>query len=70
MHAMTAAHKTLPLASYVKIRNLDNGREALVRVNDRGPFKSNRIIDVSYAAAVKLGMILKGIAHVEISYIG
>ena len=70
MHAMTAAHKTLPLSSYVKIKNLDNGKEAVVRVNDRGPFGHNRLIDVSYAAATKLGMLPKGIARVEIQSLG
>ncbi len=66
MYAMTAAHKTLPLPSYVKVTNLDNGRTVVLRVNDRGPFHSNRIIDLSYAAAVKLGMIGKGTAAVEV----
>jgi len=66
MYAMTAAHKTLPLPSYVRVTNLDNGRIVVLRVNDRGPFHSNRIIDLSYAAAVKLGMIDKGTAAVEV----
>ncbi len=66
MYAMTAAHKTLPLPSYVRVKNLDNGRVAVVRVNDRGPFRHDRIIDLSYAAAVKLGLLPKGTAHVEI----
>ena len=56
MYALTAAHKTLPLPSYVKVKNLNNGREAIVKVNDRGPFHANRIIDLSYAAASKLGI--------------
>ncbi|MBT8122679.1 MAG: septal ring lytic transglycosylase RlpA family protein [Gammaproteobacteria bacterium] len=66
MYAMTAAHKTLPLPSYVEVTNLDNGRKVIVRVNDRGPFHDGRIIDMSYAAAVKLGMVGKGTAHVEV----
>lgn len=67
MFAMTAAHKTLPLPSYVRVRNLNNGREIVVRVNDRGPFHGNRIIDLSYAAANKLGMASKGTALVEVT---
>ena len=55
MYAFTAAHKTLPLPSFARVTNLDNGKSVVVRVNDRGPFHSNRIIDLSYAAAVKLG---------------
>jgi rare lipoprotein A len=66
MYALTAAHKTLPLPTYVKIKNLNNGRVAIVKVNDRGPFHSDRIIDLSYAAAVKLGLFPKGTAMVEI----
>jgi len=66
MYAMSAAHKRLPLPSYVEVRNLENGRTAVVRVNDRGPFHGNRIIDLSYAAASKLGMTRKGTALVEI----
>lgn len=66
MYGMTAAHRTLPLPSYLRVKNLDNGREAIVKVNDRGPFHSNRLIDLSYAAASKLGVLSKGIAHVEI----
>jgi rare lipoprotein A len=66
MYAMTAAHKTLPLPTYVEVTNLENGRKVIVRVNDRGPFHKGRIIDMSYAAAVKLGMLGKGTAHVEV----
>ena len=66
MYAMTAAHKSLPLPSYVEVTNLANGRKVIVRVNDRGPFHDGRIIDMSYAAAVKLGMLGKGTAHVEV----
>jgi rare lipoprotein A len=67
MHAMTAAHKTLPIPVDVHVKNLDNGRTAVVRVNDRGPFISGRIIDLSYAAAKKLGVKGPGTANVEIS---
>ncbi len=66
MYALTAAHKTLPLPTYVKVRNLNNGRVAIVKVNDRGPFHEGRIIDLSYAAAVKLGVFPIGTAPVEI----
>jgi rare lipoprotein A len=66
---MTAAHKTLPIPCYVKVTNLHNGRTAIVRVNDRGPFHSERIIDMSYAAAVKLGFSDQGTASVEIEVI-
>lgn len=66
MYALTAAHKTLPLPTYVRVKNLNNGREAIVKVNDRGPFHSGRIIDLSYAAAAKLGIMSKGTAPVEI----
>lgn len=68
MYAMTAAHKTLPLPSYVRVRNMANGREAIVRVNDRGPFHDDRVIDLSYAAAAKLDL-LRGVAPVEIERI-
>ena len=67
MHAMTAAHKTLPIPVYVHVKNLDNGRSTVVRVNDRGPFIEGRIIDLSYAAARKLGVKGPGTANVEIS---
>jgi rare lipoprotein A len=66
MYAMTAAHKTLPLPSYVEVKNLKNGRKAIVKVNDRGPFHDGRIIDLSYAAATKLGVVATGTAPVEI----
>ena len=66
MYAMTAAHKTLPLPSYVEVINLDNNKRVTVRLNDRGPFYKNRLIDLSYAAADKLGMIQSGTARVEI----
>ncbi len=67
MHAMTAAHKTLPLPSYVRVRNLRNDKSVIVRVNDRGPFVHNRIIDLSYAAAVKLDMVGDGTSLVEVT---
>jgi rare lipoprotein A len=70
MHAMTAAHKTLPLGVFVKVRNKENGQEAIVRVNDRGPFVKNRIIDLSFSAAKKLGVDLKGTAPVRIEALG
>lgn len=66
MYALTAAHKTLPIPCYVKVKNLDNGRVAIVKVNDRGPFHEGRVIDLSYAAAAKLGLFPKGTANVEI----
>lgn len=70
MHAMTAAHKTLPLGVFVKVKNKENGSEAVVRVNDRGPFVKNRVIDLSYAAAKKLGVDVKGTALVRIEALG
>lgn len=70
MNAMTAAHKTLPLGVYVKVKNIDNGREAVVRVNDRGPFVKGRVIDLSYAAAKKIGMDAIGTAPVRIEALG
>ncbi|MCB1751446.1 MAG: septal ring lytic transglycosylase RlpA family protein [Gammaproteobacteria bacterium] len=66
MYAMTAAHKSLPLPTYVRVNNLQNGRSVVVRVNDRGPFHNNRIIDLSYAAATKLGILGKGTGLVEV----
>ena len=69
MYAMTAAHKTLPLPSFVEVRNLRNNRTVIVRVNDRGPFVDNRIIDLSYSAAKKLDMIRDGTSLVEITAI-
>ena len=66
MYAMTAAHKTLPLPAYVSVTNLQNGRSVVVRVNDRGPFVGNRIIDLSYSAAAKLDMVRGGTAFVEV----
>jgi rare lipoprotein A len=68
MYAMTAAHKTMPIPSYARVRNPANGREVIVRVNDRGPFSSGRVIDLSYAAAVKLG-VQNGVSPVEVERI-
>lgn len=68
MYAMTAAHKTMPLPSYARVRNPANGREIVVRVNDRGPFSEGRVIDLSYTAALKLG-VLNGVAPVEVERI-
>lgn len=70
MYEMSAAHKTLPIPVFVHVRNLDNGRTAVVRVNDRGPFIEGRIIDLSYAAAQKLGVDGPGTARVEITTLG
>ena len=69
MYAMTAAHRTLPLPSYVRVRNRDNGKTVVVRVNDRGPFRRNRIIDLSYAAAHRLGIVGHGTGAVEVEAI-
>jgi rare lipoprotein A len=66
MFAMTAAHPTLPIPSYVRVMNPRNGRSVIVRVNDRGPFKDGRIIDLSYGAATKLGIVAAGTGEVEI----
>jgi len=66
MYAMTAAHKSLPLPTYAKVTNLENGRTAVVRINDRGPFHGTRVIDLSYAAARKLDVVAKGTASVEV----
>lgn len=69
MYSMSAAHKTLPLPSYVEVTNLSNGKKVIVRVNDRGPFHKGRIIDLSYAAAAKLDMLRTGTAKVSIKVI-
>jgi rare lipoprotein A len=66
----TAAHKTLPLPSFVRVTNLDNGRSLVVRVNDRGPFHDGRVMDLSYAAAVRLGVDRTGTAHVQLESVG
>jgi rare lipoprotein A len=69
MHLATAAHKTLPLPTYAEVTNLDNGRSVIVKINDRGPFKDDRIIDMSYGAALRLDMIRTGTARVEVRVI-
>ncbi|WP_256930809.1 septal ring lytic transglycosylase RlpA family protein [Pseudomonas sp. ABC1] len=69
-HALTAAHRTLPFGTQVRVTNLDNGREVTVRVNDRGPFKRGRIIDLSRAAAQRLDMLRSGVAPVRIQPLG
>ena len=70
MYAMTAAHKTLPLGTWVRVRNLENGRQIDVRINDRGPFVHGRIIDLSYTGAKKLGLVGPGTANVEVVALG
>ena len=69
MYKMTAAHTTLPIPTFVRVTNLDNGRQIVVRVNDRGPFHGGRIIDLSYAAAKKLGYDTKGTARVRVEVV-
>ncbi len=70
MYAFTAAHKSLPMGTYVKVKNLKNGREVIVRINDRGPYVPGRIIDLSYAAAKAIGMIGEGVVPVELTVLG
>jgi rare lipoprotein A len=70
MHKMTAAHKILPMNTMLLVRNLDNGRETVVRVNDRGPFARERVIDLSYAAARELDIVRPGLARIEIIAMG
>jgi rare lipoprotein A len=70
MHAISAAHPTMPLPSYARVSNLANGRSLIVRVNDRGPFKGNRVIDVSGKAAELLGFRNNGLAQVRVEYVG
>ncbi|MFT4613261.1 MAG: rare lipoprotein A [Bacteroidia bacterium] len=69
VYRASAAHRTLPIPSYAKVTNLDNGQSVVVRINDRGPFHSARLIDLSYAAAVKLGFAAQGTAPVEVAVI-
>ncbi|MDW7600958.1 septal ring lytic transglycosylase RlpA family protein, partial [Stenotrophomonas maltophilia] len=66
MYQFTAAHKTLPLPSFARVTNLDNGESVIVRVNDRGPFHDGRVVDLSYAAAVRLGITQRGTGNVEV----
>ena len=70
MHAMTAAHKTLPIPTWVEVTNLSNGKRVTVRVNDRGPFVDNRLIDLSYQAALELDMIRTGTSRVQVRALG
>ncbi len=70
MHGISAAHPTLPIPSYARVTNLDNGRSIIVRVNDRGPYARNRLIDVSIGAATALGFYGDGLAHVRVEYVG
>jgi rare lipoprotein A len=67
MYAMTAAHRTLPLSSYAEVTNLKNNRSVIVRINDRGPYYGNRVLDLSYAAAKELGIHKKGTGNVKIT---
>ena len=69
MHLPTAAHKTLPLPTYAEVTNLRNGKKVIVKINDRGPFKDDRLIDMSYAAAIRLDMIASGTAPVDVRVI-
>lgn len=69
MYKMTAAHPTLPIPSYARVTNLSNGNSVVVRINDRGPFHSTRIIDVSYTAALKLGLLVNGSSQLEVEHI-
>jgi rare lipoprotein A len=69
MHLATAAHKTLPLPSYAEVTNLDNGKKVVVKINDRGPFLHDRLIDMSYGAALRLGMTETGTARVDVRVI-
>jgi rare lipoprotein A len=69
MYAMSAAHKTLPLPSFARVTNLENGRQVVLRINDRGPFHGGRLIDLSYAAAMKLDVLSTGVAKVKLDVI-
>ena len=70
MFKLTAAHPTLPIPVYARVQNLENGRSTIVRINDRGPFRGGRFIDLSYAAAVKLDMLERGTARVRVTVVG
>jgi rare lipoprotein A len=70
MNALTAAHRTLPFNTRVRVTNLENGKSVVVRINDRGPFKGDRVIDLSLAAAKAIGMIQQGTAPVTIDVVG
>lgn len=69
MHALTAAHRTLPFGTIVRVKHLKSGKSVNVRINDRGPFRSGRIIDLSYEAARRLGIVSRGTARVELTVI-
>ena len=69
MHKLTAAHRTLPLGTRVLVTNLDNGRTVEVRINDRGPFRKNRVLDLSYAAARQLGAVGEGVIPVTLKIV-
>lgn len=69
MNALTAAHRTLPIPSYARVTNTKNGKSVIVRVNDRGPFHGSRVMDVSKAAAQKLGFISQGTTHIKIEQV-
>lgn len=69
MNKLTAAHRTLPLGTRVLVTNLDNGRTVEVRINDRGPFRRNRVLDLSYAAARQLGMVGEGVIPVTLKIV-
>jgi rare lipoprotein A len=70
MHALTAAHRTLPFGTMVRVTHLKSGKSVNVRINDRGPFRSGRIIDLSYEAARRLGIVARGTARVQLTVIG
>jgi len=70
MHAFTAAHKTWPMDTMVRVDNLNNGKSVIVRINDRGPFVSGRVIDCSYAAGKAIGLDASGVANVRLSVVG
>ncbi len=70
MHALTAAHKSLPFGTLVRVVNLENGKSVVVRINDRGPYVKGRIIDLSYAAAKRIGLDKTGVAKVRLEIIG
>lgn len=69
MHGLTAAHRSLPLNCYIRVTNQDNGKSVIVKVNDRGPFHGNRILDLSYAAAKEIGIMNRGVGNVTIERI-
>jgi rare lipoprotein A len=69
MHAMTAAHRTLPFGTRLRVTNLSNGKSVVVRINDRGPFKKKRIIDLSYGAARRIDLIEAGVGKVSLEIV-